>query len=72
MVIHDVCVFEQDGKRWIMPPSKPSITGDGTVFKKDGKPVYTPVISIADKDTRIKFSDAIVAAVEASHPEAFR
>jgi hypothetical protein len=71
MVIHDVCVFEQDSKRWVMPPSKPAITSEGSVFRKDGKPVYTPVISFADKTSREKFCNAIVAAVEASHPEVF-
>jgi hypothetical protein len=71
MIIDGIMVFSQDGKNWVMPPTKPSIKSDGTVYKKDGKPVYTPVISFADKETRQKFSDAVCRAVEAARPGAF-
>jgi DNA-binding cell septation regulator SpoVG len=70
MVIHDVSIFYQNGTRSASPPSKPAITRDGTVFKKDGKVVYTPIITFTSKEVRDKFSDAIIAAIASTNPEA--
>jgi hypothetical protein len=71
MIIHDVGVYEREGKRWASPPSKPAISRDGTAFRKDNKPVYTPIITFESKALRDKFSDAVITAIEAAHPEAF-
>lgn len=71
MIIHDVGIYAKEGTRWASPPSKPAIGRDGTVFKKDNKPVYTPIITFASKEGRNRFSNAVVAAIAASHPGAF-
>jgi hypothetical protein len=70
MILHDVGIYEKDGKRWASPPSKPAIGRDGTAFKKDGKPVYTPIVSFASKEVRDRFSDAVIEALQLAHPEA--
>lgn len=72
MIIHDVGIYEKDGIRWAFPPSKPVIGRDGTIFKNGNKPAYSPMITFASKDGRSRFTDAVVAAVAAPHPGAFR
>jgi hypothetical protein len=78
MVFHDVGIYETNGTRWASPASKPmlgrdgtQIKRDGTQIKRDGKPAYQPMISFVSKEARDKFSSTIIAAIEASHPEAF-
>lgn len=71
MIFHDVGIYETDGTRWASPASKPMLGRDGTQIKRDGKPAYQPMISFVSKEARDKFSSTIIAAIEASHPEAF-
>jgi hypothetical protein len=71
VIFHDVGLYQKDGERWALPPSKPILGRDGTQIKRAGKPAYQPVVSFVSKEARDRFSGAIVAAVEASHPEAF-
>jgi hypothetical protein len=70
LVFHDVSVHRQGDAVWASPSAKAQIGRDGTHIKKDGKPQYSPVVSFASKEVRDKFSDAILGALRASHPEA--
>ena len=72
VIFHDVGIYGKDGTRWASPPSKPMLGRDGAQIKRDGKPRWTPVVSFAAKEVRDKFSGAIIAAIEAAHPEAFK
>ena len=70
VIMHDVGIFQDSGKAWASPPSKPQIGRDGTHIKKDGKPAYSPIISFVSKEVRDKFSAAVLDALRASHPDA--
>ncbi len=48
------------------------ISRDGVVLKDaKGKIRYVPIIEFSSKDVRNKFSDAVIAAMRATHPEVF-
>lgn len=71
MVIADVGVHEREGKAWASPPSKPMLDRDGRQLRDtDGKARWSNLISFADRATQTTWSDAVVAAVRAQHPEA--
>ncbi len=72
MIFHDVTIHAKDGARWASPASKPLIGRDGSPIMRDGKASYMPIISFATKQARDKFSAAVIGAIEAAHPEAFR
>jgi hypothetical protein len=38
-------------------------------MKKDNKGLWDPVVSFASKATRDRWSDAVIAALHAAHPE---
>jgi hypothetical protein len=69
MVFHECGVFEQNGKWWAAPASKPQVGRDGTV--PNGKTKYSQVISFADKARRDLWSKAVIAALRAARPEMF-
>jgi hypothetical protein len=70
LVLHDCCVFEQNGRRWASPPAKPQVSRDGTVLKEaNGRTKYSPVVTFRDKARRDLWSDAVVAALHAAKPE---
>ena len=71
MVVHDIVVHVTNGQPWAAPPSKQMIGRDGGALKDaNGKGRYSPVISFADKATRDRWSDAVIAALTAAHPDA--
>ncbi len=71
MIVCDVSVLTGERGPWASPPSKPMIGRDGAALKDDnGKIKYQPVIDFASKDVRNRFSDAVVTALRAAHPEA--
>lgn len=45
---------------------------DGKQIERNGKPAWQPVVSFATKEVRDRFSAAVIAAIEAAHPEAFQ
>lgn len=55
---------------WARPASKPVLNRDG-VHQKDaaGKSRWTPVVSFASKLIRDRWSNAVIEALRASHPE---
>jgi hypothetical protein len=73
VIFHDVGIYKKDGKAWANPSGKPMLSRDGMQMRgRDGKALWVPVVSFASKDVRDRFSGCIVAAIEATHPEAFK
>ena len=71
MILNDVTVLYGDRGAWASPPSKPMIDRDGIAMKDaNGKLKYTPIIEFASKEIRERFSNAVVEALRAAHPEA--
>jgi len=69
-VFNECGIFEQNGRWWASPSSKPMIGRDGVALKDEkGKVKYAPVVSFTDKNTRNRWSDAVIAALHAAHPE---
>jgi hypothetical protein len=73
VIYHDCAVHQRGSIRWASPASKPMIGAYGTQMRgADGKAAWQPIISFVSKEVRDQFSRAIVAAIEAAHPECFR
>lgn len=73
LTIKDVTVHENNGKRWASFPSKPMLDSNGNTKRDDvGKVQYVPILEWADRDAKDRFSEAVVAAIEAEHPDALR
>ena len=72
LVFHECGVFEQGGKWWASPASKPQVGRDGTVLKEvNGKTKYAPVVTFADKARRDLWSNTLIAALRAARPGIF-
>ena len=66
--INDVAVHSSNGKRWASLPSKPIVDRDGMVKKNEaGKTQYAPLLAWLDRQSADKFSEGVIAAVEASY-----
>jgi hypothetical protein len=60
-------------RRWVSPPGRPMLDADGQLLREpDGRPRYGKVIGFMTHGTRRRWSDAILAALDAAHPEAAR
>ena len=71
MIVHEICVFATNGKFWASPPSRPMVGRDGKVLVgDDGKTKYSPLIEFVSKSVRDRWSEAVIAALLAAHPEA--
>jgi hypothetical protein len=71
MIVHDVAVHRKGDAIWASPPGKPQIGRDGTPIRdSDGKVQYSQIITFSDEAARGRFSDGVLAALRASHPEA--
>jgi hypothetical protein len=71
MKLHRCTVFAKDGRAWVGAPSKQIINRDGTVARDAaGKTRYEPTVSVVDRATQERWSDAVIAALKVSHPEA--
>jgi hypothetical protein len=71
MIVSDMTVLIGERGPWASPPSEPMIDRDGVAMKRaNGKLRYSPTIQFATKEIRNKFSDAVIAALRAAHPEA--
>ena len=72
MVLHDVAVHVRNDRTWVSPPGRPAIGRDGTQMKDQaGKLVFSPTVSFADRPTSDRFTAMVLAALQASNPEAF-
>lgn len=71
MILRDLSVHVGDGKRWVGMPGKPIVGRDGSVHRDAaGKVKYTPIVEWTDREAADRFRHAVLAAVEAEHPEA--
>jgi hypothetical protein len=71
MIFSDCAINWTAGRYWAAPASKPQVNRDGVCLRgKDGKILYVTIVGFASKELRDKFSDAILDALRASHPEA--
>jgi len=72
MIIGDVAIHVGgDNKTWAAPPSKPLIDREGQVLRDaDGKVRYVPLITFASRELRDRFSEAVLDALRAAHPDA--
>jgi DNA-binding cell septation regulator SpoVG len=71
LVIGDITILNGERGPWASPPSKPMITGDGTVMKDAGGKIrYSPFIAFTTKEIRSRWSDLVIEAMRATHPEA--
>jgi hypothetical protein len=72
MTIADVTILTGPNGPWASPPAKPQIDRTGAVMKgANGKTVYLPIINFTSKERRNAFSDHVIAAMRAAHPEVF-
>ena len=72
LVLCDVTVLHGDRGHWASPPSKPMLDKSGVALKDPfGKTKYAAVVEFIDKETRDRFSAAVIDALRAAHPEAF-
>lgn len=72
LIIADVTVFKGERGCWASPPSKPMFGRDGIVMKDDaGKLRYSIIIEFVSKDIRNRWSDSVIEALRAAHPEVF-
>src|ERR1051326_2552865 len=69
LIISDVPVLVgSNGRPWASLPSKPQLTSDGVARRgEDGRIQYSPILKWRDRSLSERFSDAVVAAVEAEH-----
>jgi hypothetical protein len=70
--IHDVAVHRhENGRCWAQLPAKPMLQTDGSVKRNpDGKIQYVPLLEWSDRAASDRFSEAVIAAIEAEHPGA--
>lgn len=71
LTLHEVSVLETSGRFWASPPSKPMIDRHGVAMIDDnGKRRFASLIEFADRDTRSRWSAAVLEALRAAFPEA--
>jgi hypothetical protein len=65
LLLNDLTLHEQGEKRWVKLPGKAQIEdGRHRSDPRTGKPAYTPVVQIPDRDRRDKFNAEALAAVD--------
>jgi hypothetical protein len=66
LILHDVMLLESNGKRWVNLPSKQQLDASKNPRRGDnGKPLYTPVVSIPDRARRDLFNVQALEAIDA-------
>lgn len=70
LVLHDVAIHQNAGSAWAMPPSKPKLKDGVHVKDANGKLGWQPLISFVRKEHKDRWSDQVIAALRAAHPEA--
>jgi hypothetical protein len=72
MIVADVSIHVRDGRAWASPPSKPRLDRDGQQMRDaDGRALWVPIITFANREQRDRWSDAAIAAVRQSYPYTF-
>jgi DNA-binding cell septation regulator SpoVG len=71
LIVCDVTILRGPNGLWAAPPSKPLINRDGIALKDAaGKIRYASVISFVSKETKDRWSAAVLAALQSAFPEA--
>jgi hypothetical protein len=70
--IHDVLIFETNGKPWLTLPSKPLIGPDGQqiINEANNKPAFAPVLAWRDTRHADSFRRALIRLIREQHPDA--
>jgi hypothetical protein len=72
MIVNECTILDGPNGAWASPPARPMVNRDGTVLKDDaGKIRYQSLVEFSSKAVRTAWSDAVVEALRAAHPEAF-
>lgn len=72
LIMKELTCHESQCKRWVGMPGKPMIDGSGQVKKDDrGKQQFASILEWTDREAATRFSEAVIAAIEAEHPTAF-
>jgi hypothetical protein len=72
MILIDCTILTGANGPWASPPGKPMVGSDGTVVKDaDNRIIYTGVVDFVSREKRNQWSQAVVAALQATQPEAF-
>ena len=71
--IHDVLIFETNGKPWIALPSKPLLGSDGCqlIDESNSKPAYQPMLAWRDQKLADAFRRAVIKLIAEAHPGTF-
>ncbi len=73
LIFHDVAIHGRDGVWWASPASKLMIGRDAVPMRAaDGKLQYIPIVTFKTRERRDLWSNAIIEALRAQRPEAFR
>lgn len=72
LLIKDLTLHRhENGRLWVGFPGKPVLDASGTQkINERGKPDYVTILEWLDTESRDRFSEAVVAAVERAHPGA--
>jgi DNA-binding cell septation regulator SpoVG len=57
MKLHRCSLYEKDGNRWVAGPSRQ--------YEVGGQKKYEPLVEFVDRETRDKFSRAVIVALDA-------
>src|SRR5262245_1960083 len=68
--IKDVPILISNGKAWASLPAKPVLGQDGKHVEVSEKKQYAAILEWRNRQLSDGFSNAVVAAVRASHPDA--
>jgi len=69
--IKDVTINENTGRHWAGMPAKVMVDREGATLKTpEGKLRYAPILEWANKAAGDRFSESVIAALEAAHPGA--
>lgn len=72
LILRDVAVHQRSAtKRWVSLPCKPSIKNGAIARRPDASPIYTPLLSFANRRVGDGFSKAVVKAIAEAVPGAF-
>ena len=64
LVVHACPVFHQAGRRWVATPGRARIRNGVVVKGTDGRPIYDPTITFADRSRQDAFSALALAALD--------
>lgn len=68
LTVRDCPVCGGGGKFWAAFPGAPQIDRDGRQIEVDGKKQFSVILSWASRETRARWSEAVVALVREQHP----